>query len=433
MPFLHLFVGSYFFGLQQEPPLPDPHVPVSFIIKSLTFLLFLTLSLIALAKAKKRRNEDQKAADENARKLEEALLGNDRRPFALYLRPFLIDKKVRVWEHRLSRIPRLRMMQWLLRDKVNYDYRLRREFETWLRTSLLSFDAGDKPGASHLRATDSNWEEKFQLLAPSAQTIVVVPGISDGIIKEMRWLMMAGLVDITVFLKPKGYPKKKWTEARLSFEKGGVRLPPYYSKELSFRIDSSGRCYQEHKWRPKFRYSKEDLDMVMRRRLLANRPLDGSNDAGLALLPRQVFAPWPVTFWLIQCCLLFLAIFYLAEFSIEGVPALGSLITDPLQPIEIMKVAILSFMIEVGVVSLLAIWGLLIGRRYGKWLGIISLFVGWIFINGAEAEHQINTCQLCYEFTSSPVSAVLWILFLQVPLIFMLRLTFSKYLNDFFS
>lgn len=102
MPSLHLtFVGSYFFWLQEQPPLP-----LSSIARLLSFLFFLVVSLIALARAKKRRNEDQKAADENARKIEEALRGNDRRPFALYLRPFLIDKKIRVWEHRLSRIPR---------------------------------------------------------------------------------------------------------------------------------------------------------------------------------------------------------------------------------------------------------------------------------------------------------------------------------------
>jgi hypothetical protein len=222
---------------------------------------------------------------------------------------------------------------------------------------------------------------------------------------------------------------------RLSFEKEAfVQLPPYYSKELSFRIDSSGRCYQECKWPPRFRYSEEDRDMVKTRRLLANRPLDGSNDAGLAPFLSHVIAPWPVTLWLIQCCLLLFAIFYLASFSIDGVPVLESLIANPLQPVEIVKVAILSWiMFEVGALTLLALWGLHKMRRYGKWLGIISLFLGWIFINGAEAEHQINTCQLCEEFKFSPVTAVLWVLFLQIPLVLILRLAFSKYLNDFFS
>jgi hypothetical protein len=189
--------------------LSPTHTFVSFIIKSLIFVLFVILSLIALARTKKRRNEEQKAADENAQKIEEALLGNDQQPFALYLRPFLIDKKIRVWEHRLSRIPRFRLMQWLLRDKVNYDYRLRREFETLLRTSLLSFDAGDKPGASHLKATSSNWEEKFRRLAPRAKTIVVVPGVSPGIIKEMQWLRMADLLDITIFPKTQRIPEEE--------------------------------------------------------------------------------------------------------------------------------------------------------------------------------------------------------------------------------
>ena len=422
----------------QEAPNLAPLLPAGQCCGTLLILLvLLSISMFALRRARKRRRADQEAADSRAREIDnsarirQALVGKDNFPFALYLRPFEIDKKIRKRSVSDSRFPQIRVIHSLLRDKVNYDYHLRQEFEALLDVTLLCFDGTDSPGAAHVKATNDTWIAKFRLLAPRARAIVIVPGISDGILNEICWLSEEGLLQTALFLKPKGYPKSRWQEMKRSYEKEiFLEVPNYCSPELSFRIDLSGRCYEECKWPYAFRFSTLMEAFIKRRRLLANRPLDGSNDTGLCPFPEDIISlPWPMTTFVIA--------FYVFWVGVISAIVSGILLVDALQnPFDqIGSVAIIGNLSFGGTVcAIVALWGIWKGRLYGKWAAVMSLVLELLVVILVFIYNLQGPRQIYQAFKASPLEAATGVIgFVLIPLVLIARLVFSKYMNRFFS
>lgn len=199
------------------------------------------------ADQEKRDKMAEELAEETARHMiSEIRSCNKTSPFVLYLRPFALEKAIR---ERRAGVGSFKML-FLDAGKINFSLLL----QDYLRDSgllLVSIGTPDnKEGAGHVITTDSLWRERFRQFAERATTIVVVPGIQSGILSEIRWLIVSGLLVNAIFFKPKGYPKADWQKMKELYEQEeDIELPDYSPKQLSFRMYSSGRCYDVLTWR----------------------------------------------------------------------------------------------------------------------------------------------------------------------------------------
>lgn len=432
---------AMYFALFQPPPDIPPLPPASCCIWPLVLLVLACIALVSSKKAKKRRKAEQKLADQIAQRLQlenelrinHALLGISDYRFALYLRPFTIDKKIRVRSISSSRLPHIRIIHWLLRDRVNYDYQLKEEFEALVGITLLSFDGSDNPGAAHLRSTHVKWFEDFRRLAPRAEAIVIVPGIDRGILDEVRWLKSNDLLDNAIFLKPKGYPKRRWEELKRQYEVEGFHGVPGYSfKEISFRIDATGRCFEECPWPRRYTINGFERAVVKRRRLLLHRPLDGSNDSGLAPLPDDVISsPWSPTIISTLIYLLTVALFFVIMALVIVIVLLGG---EHTWDTVVILVAVLGLVLSAAASAVIATVGVCKGRQYGKWIAVIWLLLGFAFWVIALIAALNDPGDFQETLRSAPVLTRIIMLIPSLTLGFLLvRMLFSKQINKFFG
>lgn len=194
-------------------------------------------------------------------------------PFVLYLRPFSLEQSIR---ERKGQAGFFWVRAFLSEGRMNFDYILQSYLDP-LNIPLISIGLpNDQEGAGHLITTDNSWRVRFRVLAERATTIVVVPGIQPGIISEIRWLIVSGLLVNAVFFKPTGYLKTEWEKMKEKYEnEEEIELPDYSANQLSFRMYSSGRYYDVLMWRKLFWFLGRGwvpADDQMRA-LLTNKPI----------------------------------------------------------------------------------------------------------------------------------------------------------------
>jgi hypothetical protein len=194
-------------------------------------------------------------------------------PFALYLRPFALERMIREsQEELLLQHP----IQLLFRKKINFDFILQNYFNSLGVTVISIGTPNDREGAGHVVTTEASWRECFRQLAERATIIVVVPGIQAGIMAEIRWLIVSGLLVNAIFFKPKGYPKAEWQKMQALYEQEeDIDLPDYSLNQLSFRMYSSGRCHDVMTWGTVYRKRKKERGDAQMKAVLSNKPVDG--------------------------------------------------------------------------------------------------------------------------------------------------------------
>ena len=203
----------------------------------------------------------------------EVLSGNNITPFALYLRPFALERI-------LEEDPAETMSSYILPGQMiihpgrRFDFILQNHFDA-LDMMLISLGGpSEKEGAGRILTTDDSWEECFHRLAKRARTIIVVPGTQLGIMAEVRWLRVSGLLRKTVFFKPKEYLETEWRKVQELYEqKEYIHLPDYSQKQLSFRLYPSGEYHDLLTWEPVYRTSKRELGDAQMKAVLMNEPI----------------------------------------------------------------------------------------------------------------------------------------------------------------
>jgi len=218
-----------------------------------------------MAEQRRRDRLAQEIAEETERHiLSNILSGKEIAPFALYLRPFALEKQT------LSDLV-------LAREISNFDHILQGHYESQGTTLIKIGTPNNKEGAGHIVTTDDSWRERFRQLAERATTIVVVPGIQPGIMSEIRWLRVSGLLVNSVFFKPIGYPKADWVKMQELYEQEeDIELPDYSPKQLSFRMYSSGICYDVEPWGTVYLPHKKRRGRAQMRAVLSNQPADNT-------------------------------------------------------------------------------------------------------------------------------------------------------------
>ncbi len=212
------------------------------------------IGAIAMHYARIERRIEQEQRDRIAERLAAKIerqvaslkAGSEIQPFALYLRPFALEKTIREWKIGTGSFKTF----FLETGKVNFEHFLLEIFNS-LDIVLIGIGFPDgQEGAGHVTTTDIEWSDRFRKLADRAAAIVVVPGTQPGIIEEIQWLKESGLLMKTIFFKPKWYPRIAWQKMRQFHEyKRDIELPAFSSKQVTFRVDSSGRCCDVTLWR----------------------------------------------------------------------------------------------------------------------------------------------------------------------------------------
>lgn len=210
--------------------------------------------IIAMHFARVERRLEQKQRDRIAERLVAKIEGqiasqdadSEIQPFALYLRPFGLEKAIRKWRIGLTGFKTF----FLETDKVNFEHFLVEIFNS-LDLVLISFGFHDgQVGAGRVNTSDIEWIDRFRKLADRATAIVVVPGSQPGIIEEIRWLRERNLLAKTIFFKPRWYPRVAWQKMAQFYEdEGGIKFPAFSPKQIAFRVDSDGKCHEITWWR----------------------------------------------------------------------------------------------------------------------------------------------------------------------------------------
>jgi hypothetical protein len=234
-----------------------------------------------MAEQEERDRLAREIAEETERRLiSDILSGSDVPPFALYLRPFALDMNIRQNQGKISLLQPMRFINFFS-EGLNFDYLLQNYYKS-LGITLISIGSSNGfEGAGHLVTTDALWRERFRQLAERAKNIVVVPGIQPGIMAEIRWLRVSGLLVNSVFFKPIGYPKVEWQRIQELYEREeDIALPDYSPNQLSFRMYSSGRCYDVRMWGTVYLPGKKKRGAAQMKSLLSNKPLDNDRMNG---------------------------------------------------------------------------------------------------------------------------------------------------------
>ncbi|WP_448124059.1 hypothetical protein [Pseudomonas veronii] len=128
---------------------------------------------------------------------------------------------------------------------------------------------GDAVGAGKLYSRDDEWKEKFTQLAGRASVIVVVPGVGDGSLFEIEWIIHHGLLGNTTFLMPPStllripgrqhlaiasegdsndqYDATNWAIISTCLKPMGILLPPYDPEGAVIQFCGSEGHFSQHR------------------------------------------------------------------------------------------------------------------------------------------------------------------------------------------
>ena len=140
----------------------------------------------------------------------------------------------------------------------------------------------------------------------------------------------------------------------------------------------------------------------------------------------------PPSVWLTQTLFIIFALLWLGILILNLVPLLGGISEDE----SILRVAIgFSVILAFVLFLLVAFWGLARRKRFGKWLGLVSLILIWILIVYTQLFPSPGPYQRYeYDNTAQLAGAFVTLSFIHVGfLVLILRLGFSKKVNQFFQ
>jgi hypothetical protein len=100
-------------------------------------------------------------------------------------------------------------------------------------------------GAARVETTDEDWFNRFRLLAGQARYVFLIPGVSEGTLREIKWIREQGLLEKTFFLQPprgdSDHYLTNWQEARDELAKMGLQLPEFKDSGQAISLANDGR------------------------------------------------------------------------------------------------------------------------------------------------------------------------------------------------
>ena len=169
--------------------------------------------------------------------------GNTPPPYACFLRAFEHDPYFYVdLQEELQRLD----LEGVLADLCA---------DAGLAPVALSGEESKAIGAGRVDATAEEWQDAAALLMANAEVLIVLPGWSEGMLWELRYLREHALLDRALFVMPPGDPERdvfavyrgedfeverRWENARAAMSRLGVTLPPYDPCGGLLSVDEAG-------------------------------------------------------------------------------------------------------------------------------------------------------------------------------------------------
>lgn len=105
-------------------------------------------------------------------------------------------------------------------------------------------DRVDAQGGS-IRLDNTTWKETVGQLIQAADGIAILPGLTEGVLWEVRQIVEANKVDVTKFVMPYGNTpdhgeKDLWDKYRMRYAELGFHFPPYSSDGMLMQFDGNG-------------------------------------------------------------------------------------------------------------------------------------------------------------------------------------------------
>jgi hypothetical protein len=235
-------------------------------------LAMIVVRRIARARQIERNEVARRLADEaTARHVEELRSGRPVPPFVLYLRPFRFDG-------RLDAVPGTAISPpftpsfFMGIDASGFEEYLTQALKR-SSTPMIALGPEGSSGGGRIPTADSEWRQRFMILANAASAIAFVPGEQQGVVEELRYLRREGLLWKALFFKPRGYSKEAWTKLGHLLDEEGIELPRWGSRMLSFRLYDSGRVHDTVEWHfyPRFVFMRDRGPEQLNRMLIRDR------------------------------------------------------------------------------------------------------------------------------------------------------------------
>lgn len=122
--------------------------------------------------------------------------------------------------------------------------------EKWVREVLAGggvvkvADRVDAYGGS-VRFADERWQQEVDRLILAADSILLIPGLSEGVLWETVRVMAHGRMPRTTVMMPFGDTSARiqalrWGECQVAYAKLGIELPPFDLDGLLMKFNASG-------------------------------------------------------------------------------------------------------------------------------------------------------------------------------------------------
>ncbi|MDX2253136.1 MAG: ankyrin repeat domain-containing protein [Nitrospira sp.] len=152
------------------------------------------------------------------------LMANPQSGDVLYLRPFLLDRELRI-------------------GNFNFEGLLVLALSKLTSVVALGYDT-NQIGPLAISATDSTWRDKVSRLTEAASMILIIPSDSDGVRWEIASLRARGYLYKTVFIAPPGadqmWLEKDWNKMRQHTDLRNLEIPPYCESGFLFTLKDDG-------------------------------------------------------------------------------------------------------------------------------------------------------------------------------------------------
>ena len=138
------------------------------------------------------------------------------------------------------------------------------EFETLFAEALEPFSplvalgkVSRQIGAGIVECDESDWQEKFKLLALGANFIFIFPSYQPGILWEIKWILDNELIEKCFFIMPRNSNNSKinwsveWTNISNNLKRIDLHMPKYQPNGMIFKIGRDGKLKRSQLF-PKF-------------------------------------------------------------------------------------------------------------------------------------------------------------------------------------
>jgi hypothetical protein len=201
-----------------------------------TYCVVLPVSFIVLAPGKRNVAEERNSSNNK--------WPDPAENYFLYLRPFRLASKLATQS--TSTIGRPISAGFQHPTHIDFETLLAGALPAGIRLIGLGGEAENVPpsGAQRLYINSTEWWEKFEQLANTAEAIFLIPDSSENVLREISWLQGNGLLDKCIFIMPETVPyehsfAEEWGLAAEELRKAGISLPTYHENGALFMLGSA--------------------------------------------------------------------------------------------------------------------------------------------------------------------------------------------------